>query len=195
MGRRKDELRSIVLFMERRLIPPTLGVVQQINEIWRTAGSFVWRCNMRLEMVVLVVVLALAAFSTPAPAQVPSEPLSIHVEAVLGEPTGVGDLTVSTFRGTAVLTSPLVEGESEVNGIRFISIENNTGLYIDINEDGITPLDKVRCTGMVDEAGNGSGRCASSGEFEGEGTWAGRIDVDGRSLVVDIYLQVVCPRC
>ena len=157
---------------------------------------------MRLGLVAPIITLALAAFPMAVPAQAPPVPLSIHVEAVLGEPTSVGARMTFSFNGKAVLAG-LIEGESDVHGQWHPFLPAHP-----INDDNIPPtpdydeLDlsrgplieavQILCTGTMDSAGNGSGRCASSGEVEGHGTWAGRIE---RSLVVDIYLQVVCPRC
>src|SRR5262249_57506963 len=63
----------------------------------------------------LVVALPLAVLSSPAPAQVPSGPLTIHVEAVL-EPIRVKVVrTVFSVNGTAGLAG-LIEGQSEVSG-------------------------------------------------------------------------------
>jgi len=139
---------------------------------------------MRIGTVALVVALALAALPTPAPAQVPSGPLSIHVEAVLGEPTIVGGRTVFPFNGTAILTSVLVEGESDVHSVLpTLAINEDpsdikpalfTSYYgMELSGGPLIEAVHVVCTGMVDEAGNGTGRCAISGEFEGAGTWAG----------------------
>jgi len=161
---------------------------------------------MRLGTVALIVALALAA-PTPAPAQVPSGPLSIHVEAVLGEPTTVGVSMVFPLNGTAIL-SQLIVGESGVSGD--IRLPFPTPLASDEQLLKLVPVKfslelprgpliepaKVVCTGMVDDAGNGSGRCASSGDFPGEGAWSGQIDFQApRFLTLTMFLHVVCPRC
>ena len=71
---------------------------------------------MRLGLVAPIITLALAAFPMAVPAQAPPVPLSIHVEAVLGEPTSVGRGMVFAFNGTATLTSPQFNGETDVVG-------------------------------------------------------------------------------
>lgn len=143
-------------------------------------------------------VIAFAILPAQAAAQVPSGPLSIHVEAVLEEPTSVGAHTVSPFNGTAMLTSRLVEGESEIVGTVPVLPQSSfdmPGWKGHLSGGPLTQRVEIVCSGTVDDDGNGSGRCASSGEFAGAGTWAGRIDVETRSLILDIYLQVVCQRC
>src|SRR5262245_1837572 len=150
---------------------------------------------MRLGPVALVVAVTLAALPTPAPAQVPSGPLTIHVEAVLGETTTVGPVrTRFPVNGTADLTSELVAGRFDVSGVGQVEVADMAWTWSMHRADEAFD-ESGFCFGTLDNAGNGTGRCASFGEFEGHGTWAGRIDVEGRSLVVDIYLQVVCPRC
>src|SRR5262245_9896583 len=152
---------------------------------------------MGLVMVAVDVVLALAIYPQPPP-----RPRTIPFESFLGEPTSLLTRMSFSFNGKAVLAG-LIEGESDVHGQWHPFLPAHP-----INDDNIPPtpdydeLDlsrgplieavQILCTGTMDSAGNGSGRCASSGEVEGHGTWAGRIE---RSLVVDIYLQVVCPRC
>jgi hypothetical protein len=148
---------------------------------------------MRLGTVALVIALALVALPTPAPAQVPSGPLSIHVEADLGAPTTVGARMVFLFNGTAVLTSRLLEGGQ--SSLPTTGLFLSSGQLADYRAGQGEGLWTVVCTGKLDDGGNGSGRCAISGEFDGGGTWAGRIDVEARSLVVDMHLQVVCLRC
>ena len=150
---------------------------------------------MRLGTVALVVALSLAVLAPPTPAQVPSGPLSIHVEAVLKEQGTVGTRRVFSFTGTAIFTSSLVEGESDVSGGVDVIQAADMPWTWSLHRGDETLDENGFCFGTLDDAGNGTGRCASSGEFKGHGTWAGRIDVEGRSLVVDIYLQVVCPRC
>ena len=161
---------------------------------------------MRFRMVAPVVALALVVLAPPAVAQVPAGPLSIHVEAVLGEPTTVGNHTVLPFSGTAILRSspPLVDGESDVDGVTHIvfaegeNFPNPGSIWfdrLDVSGGPLINAVQVLCTELIDRAGNGSGRCASSGEVEGTGTWAGRLDGETRSPVLDIHLQVVCPRC
>ncbi len=159
---------------------------------------------MRIGTVALVVALALSILSTPAPAQVLSGSLEIHVKAVLGEATSMGARTVIQFNGTAFLISPLIEGgESEepgngayvYNTIPVTEGQTGTrGFGVD-SPSLLIGNTTVVCTGIVDDAGNGSGRCASSGEFEGDGAWAGRFDIQARSLILDMHLQVVCLRC
>jgi hypothetical protein len=162
---------------------------------------------MRLGTVALIVALALSVLSTPAPAQVASGPLRIDVKAVLGEPTTVGDRTVFLFNGTAVLRSVLAEGESDVGGSATVQNEDlpkvpgqplgsgTIGLDAKLSGGPLTQVTKMFCTGHVDDAGTGSGRCAISGELTGEGAWSGQIDVDARSLTLTMFSHVVCPRC
>src|SRR5262245_17259201 len=95
---------------------------------------------MRLGIVALVVALALNVLSSSALAQVPSGPLSIHVEAVLGEPTSVGVVrTVFPVNGTADLTSELVAGRFDVSGqvqVVLPPIQNGPGvrnIFIDFD--------------------------------------------------------------
>ncbi len=163
---------------------------------------------MRIGTFALVVALALAALPMPAPAQVPSGPLSIHVEAVLGEPITVGDRTVFPVNGTAVLTSLLVEGESDMAGDIALGFSEQSHISFDsiyrLSGGPLTEVVTVLCTGTVDDRGTGSGRCAMSGLGSGEegpagpvgeGAWAGSIGIQARTLVVDMHLHVVCPRC
>ena len=155
---------------------------------------------MRHGMVALVVALALAISPTPAPA-VTSGPLSIHVEAGLEEPTSVGARAVFLLNGMAILTGP-VDVVLTVIG-PFILLEPfspsapNINSSYDFSLEGGRLSDPVhvRCTGKVDDAGTGSGRCASTGQFDGRGTWAGRTDTQAHSLTLTIYLLVVCPHC
>src|SRR5215510_1838506 len=140
---------------------------------------------MRLGTVAIVVALALAVLAPPAPAQVPAGPLSIRVEAVLGEPTTVGVRTVFSVNGTAVLTG-LVEGESDAVGL-LLGMTLGPSSLIDSYDFSGGPLIEpvhVACTAKVDDAGNGSGQCVGTGQFDGRGMWAGRIDTRARSLVV-----------
>src|SRR5262249_58706532 len=155
---------------------------------------------MRLGLVALVVALALAVLAPAAPAQAPSGPLAIHMEASLGAPFGVGIVTGFLLNGTAVLTSPQLEGGSATAVVTgAASLAENFNLRageVWINAPGsLIGLIALAFTGTLDDTGNGSGRCVSSGDFEGAGTWTGRIDVEARSLVLDIHLRVVCPRC
>jgi len=147
-------------------------------------------------MVALVAALALSVLSTPVPAQVPSGPLTIQVAANLGEPITVGVHTVFPVNGTALLTG-LVAGESDVVGLSLGKTLGPSPFIdsYDLSGGPLTEVTTVVCTGTLDDAGNGAGHCASTGQFDGRGTWAGRTDTQAHSLTLTIYLLVVCPHC
>src|SRR5262245_61761958 len=154
----------------------------------------------RVIQAIALVVLAFAIVSTPAVAQVPQGPLSIHVEATLGETTTVGNRAVTTLSGMAILAG-LINGEVVCDPFSSVGVGVTAPppepVFVNLLLSGAAlanPANLV-CTGFVDREGIGSGRCASSGGFEGAGTWAGRIGTEARTLVHDIHLQVVCQSC